>query len=254
MTDADLRRLFALLERPVDPPPEFVESLLNDIDAVAAPTGATPGRNGGVDLATEPVGPPERPYFAERTDHSPLGFGGPRAHRRRVIGVLAAAAAVIVAALGVVVTRPGTDHQHNTPPVAPSTTATPTTTGVPTTPAPGPAATVVVTPNTGLTDPQVVHIVGEGLVPGETYTVAECANGSFPADLVGECFIDNSPSVTADGMGHISTNLKVQKVFPGPDPTRHVDCAVGTGCLVALGRHEANGGISYVYTWISFGA
>jgi transglutaminase-like putative cysteine protease len=133
-------------------------------------------------------------------------------------------------------------------------TPAPPTTGTPTTPAPSPAATVTVTPYTGLTDPQVVHVIGSGLVPGEIYTVSECQNGGPLANPVGECFTTNRPSVIADATGHVSIYLKVQKVFPGPDPSRLVDCGVATGCLVALGRYEANGGISYATTWISFGS
>jgi transglutaminase-like putative cysteine protease len=119
MTDADLRRLFALLERPVDPPPDFVESLLSDIDAVAAPTGVRPSQNGGVDLATEFDGPPpERAYFAEPMDASPVGSRWPRVRRRRVIGVLAAVAAVIVATVAVAVTGPSAHPRPS--PVAPA--------------------------------------------------------------------------------------------------------------------------------------
>jgi hypothetical protein len=260
MTDAEFRELFALLERSVEPRPEFAERLFANFDAVVTPTAATRSRaDNGVNSATEPDGrPPERAYFAGQTDHSPLGFGGPRARTRRVIGVLAAAAAVIVAAVAVVVTELA--------PVAPGTTAAPVTTGAPGTatgalsggsglcPLGFPIVGAGFMPNAHLgvvrlADGQVVHVVGKGCAPGITYTVAECANNGPPGPFGGLTATCLRQSVIADATGTVSTYFKVQKVFPG------ADCGVASGCVIILNREEASGSNSIeVGPQISFGA
>ena len=137
--------------------------------------------------------------------------------------------------------------------IAPTTTAPPTTTEAPTTAtaAPSPATTLTITGNPALTDQMVVHVIGEGLVPDVTYTASECKVEPPYAVWRGNCFIATSHSVTADATGTVSTDLKVQKVFPGPggglgDPPGQVDCGVLPGCMVSLSREEANGVISFV--------
>jgi hypothetical protein len=119
MTDHDFRDLFARLDEAPDPRPEFVERLLRDFDALAAPPGATPGPPGTtVHGPTDPNGSrPGQAYLVEPPDHEMVAIARPRVPRRRAVAVVAAVAAVIVATVAVAVTRPGTHPRPK--PVAP---------------------------------------------------------------------------------------------------------------------------------------
>jgi sugar lactone lactonase YvrE len=125
MTDADFRDLFARVEQPFEPRPEFVARLLSDIDAVAAPSGALPDSPGTTAHATTGPDRPRREpgYLVAPEVHQMVALAKPHAHMRRAIAVLGAVAAVIVAAVAVAVTRPSADHQ--TKPVAPTTVTQP---------------------------------------------------------------------------------------------------------------------------------
>jgi hypothetical protein len=119
MTDADFRDLFARVEQPFEPRPEFVARLLSDIDTVAAPSGAVPDSPGTAvhGLAETDGSRPERAYLLGHTEQDMVASARPRAPRRRAIAVVAAVAAVIVATL-VAVTRPSAHHEPK--PVAPA--------------------------------------------------------------------------------------------------------------------------------------
>jgi transglutaminase-like putative cysteine protease len=137
-------------------------------------------------------------------------------------------------------------------------------TGLPTTPAPLPAATVTITPNTGLGDPQVVHVVGKGLVPGVTYTATECANESAAIPSV-DCAASGqqgTASAIADATGTVSmyvlVSINIQSLSQfGPPPSAPpagvysypatVDCATSGGCVIRVssGNQHATGTISF---------
>ena len=128
------------------------------------------------------------------TDQPAPGFS-PRRLRKRLV-ILALAVAALVATFVLVTTGSGpSDQHHNVPaaPVAPATTEAPPTTGVQTTFAPSPAGAVTITPSTGLTDQQVVHVVGKGFLPGVTYTATECANKGAALDPSIDCAVYGAP-------------------------------------------------------------
>jgi hypothetical protein len=254
MTDADFRDLFARVEQPFEPRPEFVARLLSDIDTVAAPSGAVPDTPGtSADESTEPNGSrPKRAYLAEPPDHEMVA-PRPRAPKRRAIAALTAVAAVIVAAFAVAVTRPSTHHQtNNVPslPVAPATTTAPPTTGVPTTLAPSTRVAVTITPSSGLTDQQLVHVVGKGFDPGTTYTATECAATSGPIDPSIDCTPSGAPgsgSGTADATGTVSMYVMVQKIALAAGMPAGVDCTTAAGgCAILVGTGGAS--ISFAST------
>jgi hypothetical protein len=126
MTDADFRDLFARLEQPVDPRPEFVERLLSDIDDLAhRPRPASDPADAGAGAAKEPDGAAgQHGYLAEKEDHPMFTFTGPRPRRSRIIVALAIAALIAIAV--VVVTRPSTSHQLKIVPTAPTPGSVPT--------------------------------------------------------------------------------------------------------------------------------
>src|SRR5579871_2821565 len=125
MTDADFRDLFARLEQPVEPRPEFAEQLLREIDDIArgtrAPTDAVGARARG---ANEPDGAAgHHGYLAEKEDHPMFTFTGTRARRSGIIVALAVAA--LIAVVVAVVTRSSTSNRLKVVPTAPTPTTAP---------------------------------------------------------------------------------------------------------------------------------
>jgi hypothetical protein len=269
MTDAEFRDLFTHMEQPVEPRPEFVERLLADVNAVAAPSGAVPDQEASRAHATTDLKGtvPERAYLPEQEAHPMSTIGRARAHRNRIIVALTAAA--VIATAVVVVTRSTGSHETGNSPnpaSSPSTTVSPVTTAPPVTteaPARPPSSTSntlsfpgcqqfyfmpnILTPGRPVPDQvtahdgQVVHVVLKGCAPGSAYVVAECGGG------LGDCL---HQSALADATGTVSTSLKVQKVFPS------IDCGVAPGCTFGVYLPEGNGltnEYSYTVLRISFG-
>jgi hypothetical protein len=269
MTDAKFRDLFTHMEQPVEPRPEFVERLLAEVNAVAAPSGDVPDQEANRAHATTDLNgtQPERAYLPEQEAHPTSALGGARAHRNRIIVALAAAA--VVATTVVLVTRSTGSHETGNspnPPSSPSTTVSPVTTAPPVTteaPTTPPSSTTnaltfagcrglyltpnIVTPGRPVPDEvtahdrQVVQVVLRGCSPGGTYVVAECGGG------LGDCL---HQSAIADATGTVSTSFTLQKVFPS------VDCGVAPGCTFGVYLPGGNGltnGYSYTVLRISFG-
>ena len=267
MTDADFRVLFARVEEPFEPRPEFVARLLCDIDAVAAPSGAVPGNGAGSHHATADLSGtlPERAYLPEPEAQPTSTPGRARARRNRITVGLATAA--VIATAVVVVTRSTGSHGPGlspNPPLSPATTVSPVTTAPPaTTQAPGTSLSstnnpwpfggcqgLYLTPNIwpnlppGFADGQVVHVVLKGCPPGGTYLAAECRGG------LGDCL---HQSGIADATGTVSIYLKMQKVISG------VYCGIEGGCSFGVFRPEGNAtsafplGYSYSNQHIWFG-
>ena len=246
---------------PLDPDASALRTLDDHARAAAE------GLRRATAVAAPPLGgrPLGRDARLSASDQPALAFAGRRPRPRLVILGLAAAA-VIVAAVGVVVTRPGTHHQPNTP-IASATTAAPPTTGGPTTLRPSTAATVTITPHTGLADLQIVHVVANGFVPGETYTATECANKGAAIDPSINCVGSDqqgSGSAIADATGTVSMYVMVSTMFqcavfacsPGPPPPSDgappgvitVDCSTAPGCVIRVtgGNQEpATGTLSF---------
>jgi hypothetical protein len=95
-------------------------------------------------------------------------------------------------------------------------------TGASTSTAPVLSATVTIIPSTGLTDHQVVHVVGKGYVPGVAYTATECANEGTAVLALSGCDADLSSPATADPTGAISTYLTVAA------------CPATPGCVIRV--------------------
>jgi len=116
MTDAEFRDLFMLLEEPVEPRPEFVERLLNDIAAVASPlaedTRGAQDRHSG----TRPDGSGERGYFIE--EQGDVAVASELRRRRRGTRLIVAVAAAVFAAVAVAVAVAGRSPDRK--PVAPA--------------------------------------------------------------------------------------------------------------------------------------
>jgi hypothetical protein len=241
MTDAELRELFALLAQPAVPRAEFAERLLADIDAVAA--GSVTDQDASRARATADVSGtlPEQAYLPEQRAYLPEEKGDPtsspsrpRARRSRIIVALAAAA-VIVVVVAVVVTRPTTSHRRGTAPTAPAAS--------PTTAAPA-GPTITITPSTGLSDGQVVHVVVRGSIGGQ-YVVGECtAAVTFPIGNLG-CDNGSVKPLIGDYMASLGTNTltgsadvvvhKSFHAFGTAGDSGLIDCSTDrTGCIILV--------------------
>jgi hypothetical protein len=97
MSDAEFRALFARLDQSAEPRPESVERLLGEIDEVIG----SPGAAGGADAGSE------EGQVREQQDRELFASARPGGRRLLAMGVLVAVAALVVATVAVVVTRPG---------------------------------------------------------------------------------------------------------------------------------------------------
>ncbi|TWP43807.1 hypothetical protein FKR81_41935 [Lentzea tibetensis] len=106
------------------------------------------------------------------------------------------------------------------------------------TPAFAAAATISVTPTTGLNDGQAVSVTGNGYPAGDTVAAVQCNTPVDPAQI--SCnFVDNAQAV-AGADGGFSVSLTVRAQFDGFSPVTgkpagHVDCTVAPGCGAAAG-------------------
>jgi hypothetical protein len=237
MTDAEFRELFALLERPVEPRPEFAERLFAHFDAVVTPTVVMPDHaDNGVNLGTGPEGAGRHHgYLVEMEDRPMATATGRRSRRTRIIAALAVAA--LIAITLAVLTRSNTSPRRPNTPTGPAGSATT-------------RASVTVTPNTGLADQQVVHVVGKGLVPGVTYTAAECWNAVQAIGASLACIASGAPGAgmaTADATGTVSVYIPVRKIVVAPGVPFGVDCASPSECVIRVGNgnQEATRAISF---------
>ena len=115
---------------------------------------------------------------------------------------------------------------------APTTTAAPdTTTAAPdTTTSAAPAQTETITPNTGLTDGQMVTIVGKGYTAGKTYSMVECADKGNNTGA-GDCNLRGIKVATADSTGTVTAQYPAAK---GPFGSNNIVCSASQACLVSL--------------------
>jgi hypothetical protein len=109
----------------------------------------------------------------------------------------------------------------------------PTTEGPTTTAAP--PQQVTITPNTGLTDGQTVHIVATGYTAGTMYTAFECADkGSTTSP--DDCDLGAAKVVAADPSGTVTVDFPVQK---GPFGGNKIVCSASQKCLVSVANAGA---------------
>jgi hypothetical protein len=118
------------------------------------------------------------------------------------------------------------------PTTAAPTTAAPATTAAPetTTTAAASAQNVTITPATGLTDGQTVHIVGTGYVAGKTYSAVECADKGN-ATGAGDCNLHVIKVGTADGSGNVTIDFPAAK---GPFGSNNIVCSAAQKCLISV--------------------
>jgi hypothetical protein len=106
--------------------------------------------------------------------------------------------------------------------------------------APMAAPAISVTPQTNLSDGQTVTVAGQGLTPGTTYHVGECA----PIDDQAYACAPTNVSVVASADGTLQTPLTVLKSFGGHDASgalHPVDCAE-TECVIGVYDINFSGG------------
>jgi Neocarzinostatin family len=122
-------------------------------------------------------------------------------------------------------------------PVAPATTsAAPVTTSSaassanPSSSGSKPRVTATVTPATGLTDKQMVQVVGAGFTPQEPLQVIECADKGT-ATGPGDCNLAGAQSVVSDPTGHVRAQLQVLR---GPFGGSNIVCGPTQRCLVSV--------------------
>jgi hypothetical protein len=105
--------------------------------------------------------------------------------------------------------------------------ATTTTAAVTTTAAP--AQTMTVTPATGLTDGQTVHVEAKGFSPNAQRGIIQCADKGAETGQ-GDCNIGGIQVVTTDANGTISADFKVVK---GPFGENQIVCGPTQKCLLS---------------------
>lgn len=94
------------------------------------------------------------------------------------------------------------------------------------------APTVSVTPATGLTDFQFVHLTGSGFEPGALMEWFQCRGG---AQGEADCDGYNSDFISADGSGNVDETVPVDARIWLPDGTQ-VDCRTDpAGCELGVG-------------------
>jgi hypothetical protein len=94
------------------------------------------------------------------------------------------------------------------------------------------APSVSVSPATGLTDFQFVHLTGSGFEPGALMEWFQCRGG---ARGEADCDGYNSDFITADGAGNVSETVPVDARIWLPDGTE-VDCRTDpAGCELGVG-------------------
>jgi hypothetical protein len=83
------------------------------------------------------------------------------------------------------------------------------------------ASALVVTPNTGLVDFQIVTVDGTGFPPNTSVGLVQCTNGA--ADPTTDCDLNTLQIPTTDGNGDYSTPFTVQRLIT--TSAGQIDCA-----------------------------
>ena len=88
--------------------------------------------------------------------------------------------------------------------------------------------TIAITPDAGLHNRQVVHIVATGYTPGRTYGTMECNSANITE---GDCDTAHFHSTTADSKGVVTLNYIALK---GPFGRNHVVCDTAQSCFLGV--------------------
>ena len=129
-----------------------------------------------------------------------------------------------------------------------ASSTTVTTAATTTTSPAAPAQTVTITPSTGLTDGQMVQIVGKGYVSGKQYGITECANKG-PATGAGDCNLRGIKVATADATGTVTAAYPVAK---GPFGSNNIVCSAQQGCIVSVANAGSANPTEVATAMISF--
>jgi hypothetical protein len=155
--------------------------------------------------------------------------------RMRQAGLLLATA-TLVAACG--------SSKNNTAATTTPTTAATTTTAAPTTTSTTVASTtttvgqtITITPSTGLTNGQMVHVVGTGFTPGETNLgINECADKGNNTGA-GDCDLAGTKVLKPDSSGKVTIDFAVKK---GPFGSNNIVCSAAQACLLSISQLVAS--------------
>ena len=101
---------------------------------------------------------------------------------------------------------------------------------------------MIITPSTGLSDGQVVHVVAQGFIPDGHYVAGECSAAvTFPSGNLG-CDNGSVTPVTVDvtslTTGNAFADVVVHKVFHAfgvEGDSGRIDCTADrTGCIILV--------------------
>ena len=102
------------------------------------------------------------------------------------------------------------------------------------------AATVVVTPSTGLVDRQPVTVSGTGLSPSGPLVVEQCPTGTA---LTNGCSASTSVYTGTDPAGSFAISTTVHRLLRDPLGTI-IDCAVSNACEIAVIDVDAHAAVT----------
>ncbi len=146
-------------------------------------------------------------------------------------------AVVLVAACG--------SSKSNTAATTTPTTAATTTTAAPTTTTSTTVAsttttagqTITITPDTGLTDGQKVHVVATGFTPGaKNIGINECADKGNNTGA-GDCDLAGTKVIIPDASGTVTIDFAVKKQGFG---SNNIVCSAAQACLLSVGQLVAS--------------
>jgi hypothetical protein len=107
-----------------------------------------------------------------------------------------------------------------------------TTTVAPTTSTTKPAQSITITPNTGLSNNQVVSISGTGYPPNEQLGVTECANKGAQTGA-GDCNLGAIKVIKATAAGTVSAKFAAAL---GPFGQNQIVCTKAPYCLISVAQ------------------
>lgn len=114
--------------------------------------------------------------------------------------------------------------------------ASPTTTkatATTTTTAAAPAQTITITPSKGLTNGQMVTVVGKGFTPNATdIGVNECADKGDQTGA-GDCDLGGTKNAVPDAAGTVTIQFAANK---GPFGANQITCSATVKCLISISQ------------------
>jgi hypothetical protein len=109
-----------------------------------------------------------------------------------------------------------------------------------------PMQAITITPDTGLTDGQSVHIVATGFKPGVEVGVSECGPGMIGN---GNCNGPGAQFLAADALGTVTLDFIVVK---GPFGTNNILCGPAQQCDIFVSTFQTGDPFQFAQANISF--